>query len=97
MLRRNGLTATFCVGLNVVQFPGLVRRIAADGHSLYNHSWQHDVGLGNRSAAQIRADLTRTNNAIRAAAAGAVVSYYREPGGNWTARVVRVAEQSPTG
>ncbi|GAA4457031.1 hypothetical protein GCM10023170_052630 [Phytohabitans houttuyneae] len=94
MLRRHGVKATFClVGINVTAFPGLVRQIAGDGHTLCNHSWEHDVRLGVRSRASIRADLARTNKAIRDAAPGARVSYYRQPGGAWTASIVAVSRE----
>ncbi|MDQ7906672.1 polysaccharide deacetylase family protein [Phytohabitans sp. ZYX-F-186] len=94
LLRRYGVKATFClVGVNVKAFPALVRRIVGEGHTLCNHSWEHDVGLGARSRASIRADLVRTNDAIRKAAPGARVSYYRQPGGAWTASVVAVSRE----
>lgn len=94
LLRTHGAKATFCVvGELVAAYPELVRQIGADGHTLCNHSWSHDVGLGSRPAAAIRADLQRTNAAIQAAAPGARVSYYRQPGGAWTRRVVEVAEE----
>jgi peptidoglycan-N-acetylglucosamine deacetylase len=94
LLRRHRVKATFClVGVNVRAFPGLVRQIAGDGHTLCNHSWGHDVGLGLRSRAGIRDDLARTNEAIRKAAPGARVSYYRQPGGAWTAPIVAVSRE----
>jgi peptidoglycan-N-acetylglucosamine deacetylase len=94
LLRRYRVKATFClVGINVKAFPGLVRQIAGDGHTLCNHSWEHDVRLGARSRASIQADLARTNEAIRDAAPGSRVSYYRQPGGAWTASVVAVSRQ----
>nr|WP_173166376.1 polysaccharide deacetylase family protein [Phytohabitans suffuscus] len=94
LLRRYGVKATFCVvGINVRAFPALVRQIAADGHTLCNHSWQHDVRLGGRSQAVIRADLVRTNEAILDAVPDARVSYYRQPGGAWTPSVVAVSRQ----
>ncbi|HEX5540532.1 MAG TPA: polysaccharide deacetylase family protein [Micromonospora sp.] len=92
LLRRHRVTATFClVGINARAYPQLVRAIVADGHTLCNHSWNHDFGLGSRSRGAIRKDLLRTNAAIRAAAPDAEISYYRQPGGHWTARVVAVA------
>lgn len=94
MLRAFHVKATFCViGQNVAAHPELVRAIAADGHTLCNHSWDHDLNLGSRSPAVIRADLTRTSAAIRGAAPGAAVKYFRQPGGNWTPAVVAVARQ----
>lgn len=94
LLRRHGVTATFClVGENAQAYPELVRAIAADGHTLCNHSWKHDFRLGSRSRAAIRADLARTNEAIRAAVPDARIAYYRQPGGYWTDRVVAVAAE----
>jgi len=94
ILRRYHLKATFClVGTNAAEYPNLVRAIAADGHSLCNHSWAHDVGLGSSSASTIVRDLVRTNQAIRAAVPGARIAYFRQPGGNWTPSVVAVARQ----
>ncbi|MFY1688675.1 polysaccharide deacetylase family protein [Plantactinospora sp. WMMB782] len=91
-LRRARVRATFCVvGVKVRKYPALVRRIAREGHSLCNHSWQHDLKLGSRKADQIRADLSRTNQEIRRAVPGAEIRYYRQPGGRWTPSVVAVA------
>jgi peptidoglycan/xylan/chitin deacetylase (PgdA/CDA1 family) len=94
LLRRHRVKATFCVvGELVAAYPKLVREIAADGHTLCNHSWNHDMALGSRSRAEIRRDLERTDAAIRTAAPGHSVSYYRQPGGAWTRRVVAVAAE----
>jgi peptidoglycan/xylan/chitin deacetylase (PgdA/CDA1 family) len=94
LLRRYNVKATFClVGINVRAFPELVRRIADEGHTLCNHSWSHDTGMGLRSKASIKADLERTNAEIHKAAPGHKVSYYRQPGGAWTASIVAVARQ----
>jgi peptidoglycan/xylan/chitin deacetylase (PgdA/CDA1 family) len=94
LLDRHDTKATFCVvGQLAEAYPGLVRRIAAAGHTLCNHSWDHDVALGGRPPGQIRADLRRTTAAIQRAAPGIRVSYYRQPGGAWTQRVVRVAAE----
>jgi peptidoglycan/xylan/chitin deacetylase (PgdA/CDA1 family) len=83
LLRRYDVKATFClIGTNVREYPELVREIVADGHTLCNHSRQ-----------VIRADLLRTNQAIRAAVPDARIAYYRQPGGNWTAGVVMVARE----
>ncbi|MFG1714078.1 polysaccharide deacetylase family protein [Micromonospora sp. NPDC049203] len=89
LLARYGVKATFCVvGENAEAYPDLVRSIAADGHTLCNHSWSHDVNLGKRSPATIRADLLRTRDAIVAAAPDARIAYYRQPGGAWTPSVM---------
>jgi peptidoglycan/xylan/chitin deacetylase (PgdA/CDA1 family) len=94
LLRQYRIKATFCViGVNVVEFPELVRDIAADGHTLCNHSWIHDTGLGTRGPSTIVSDMARTNDAIRAAAPGARISYFRHPGGAWTQAAVSSARR----
>ncbi|MGX7677001.1 polysaccharide deacetylase family protein [Plantactinospora sp. DSM 117369] len=92
-LRKARVRATFCVvGVKVRKYPVLVRRIVREGHTLCNHSWQHDLKLGKRSAAQIRADLRRTDLEIQRAVPGIKVRYYRQPGGKWTPSIVAVAK-----
>ncbi|MBO4208294.1 polysaccharide deacetylase family protein, partial [Micromonospora echinofusca] len=94
LLRRYQVKATFClVGQNAQRYPDLVRAIVAEGHTLCNHSWNHDLLLGSRSPQVIETDLLRTNQAIWAAAPGARVAYYRQPGGNWTYPVVLIAQE----
>ncbi|WTD65067.1 polysaccharide deacetylase family protein [Micromonospora sp. NBC_01638] len=93
-LREYDVKATFCVvGENAQDHPDLIQAIVADGHTLCNHSWQHDVSLGNRPPDQIRADLRRTNAAIQAAVPDAPIVWYRQPGGAWTNPVASVARQ----
>jgi peptidoglycan/xylan/chitin deacetylase (PgdA/CDA1 family) len=92
LLRQYHVTATFClIGENVEQYPDLVRAIVADGHTLCNHSWDHDENMASKTPDQIRADLVKTTAEIQAAAPGAVVRYYRQPGGNWSPSIVSVA------
>lgn len=94
LLKQYRVKATFClIGVNVIEFPELVRRIADEGHTLCNHSWGHDVNLGGRARAAIVADLSRTNDAMRMAAPHARISYYRQPGGAWTPSIVESARQ----
>ena len=91
-LRATKVRATFClVGTKVRQHPALVARIVREGHSLCNHSWQHDLELGKKPEADIRANLERTNREIARAVPGAKVGYYRQPGGKWTPAVTKVA------
>ncbi|MGC5017341.1 polysaccharide deacetylase family protein [Micromonospora sp. DT47] len=93
-LRAARVSATFCVvGIQVRKYPALVARMVREGHQLCNHSWRHDMDLGRRPVAEIRADMVRTNQAIRAAVPGAKVPFFRQPGGRWTPEEVVVARQ----
>jgi peptidoglycan/xylan/chitin deacetylase (PgdA/CDA1 family) len=94
LLRKHNVKATFClVGVQVQEFPELVRDIVADGHTLCNHTWKHDTSLGKKSEDAIRADMQKTQDAILAAAPGATVKFFRHPGGMWTPRAVKVAKE----
>jgi peptidoglycan/xylan/chitin deacetylase (PgdA/CDA1 family) len=94
LLAQQHVHATFClVGENAEKFPGLVRQIAAGGHTLCNHTWNHSLTIGKKPPAQITADLARTNAAIRKAVPNAKIKYFRAPGGNFTPRLVGVATE----
>jgi peptidoglycan/xylan/chitin deacetylase (PgdA/CDA1 family) len=95
LLRANGVKATFClVGFRARDNPDLVRRIAAEGHTLCNHSWQHLTDLAKRDPGYIDWDLKHTNEAIRAAAgAGVPIRYFRAPGGNFTSGLIAKAKE----
>jgi peptidoglycan/xylan/chitin deacetylase (PgdA/CDA1 family) len=92
LLKRYGVKATFClVGFRARDYPDLVRRIVAEGHTLCNHSWQHLIDLAHRPVDEIRRDLEATNDAIRAAVPGVKIRYFRAPGGNFTPELVSIA------
>ena len=80
-----GIRATFCVVGNRVataQGAALVRRTVAEGHALANHGWSYaDLGLASEET--VRADLLRTNAAIRAAAGEVPLRWYRAANGSW--------------
>ncbi|WP_078843223.1 polysaccharide deacetylase family protein [Streptomyces albus] len=83
VLREQRVKAVFCLwGDHVEEHPELVRKIVAGGHTLCNHSMHHD-DMGAWSEEEIRADLLRTSAAIRKAAPGARIPYFRAPYGSW--------------
>jgi peptidoglycan/xylan/chitin deacetylase (PgdA/CDA1 family) len=92
LLAQYHVKATFCmVGRQVAARAALVRRMVAEGHTLCNHTWSHDETLHNRPVDRIRAELQQTNDAIHAVVPGAVVGYFRAPGGNFSPQVVDIA------
>jgi peptidoglycan-N-acetylglucosamine deacetylase len=94
LLRSNGVKATFClVGTEVRQYPALVARIVREGHSLCNHTWNHEFDLGTKPEPEIRANLEATNREIKRAVPGAKVKYFRHPGGMWTPAAVKVSRE----
>jgi peptidoglycan-N-acetylglucosamine deacetylase len=94
LLAKYHVKATFClVGEQVQKHPEVVREIVAGGHTLCNHTWNHSLTIGKETPAQIRADLQKTDAAIRAAVPDAKIPFFRAPGGNFTERLVGVADQ----
>ncbi|GAA3454143.1 polysaccharide deacetylase family protein [Dactylosporangium matsuzakiense] len=92
LLAQYHVKATFCmVGHQVAARAALVQRMVAEGHTLCNHTWTHDEMLPSRPAERIRSELQRTNDAIHAAVPGALICYYRAPGGNFAPHVVNMA------
>ncbi|PWK50551.1 peptidoglycan/xylan/chitin deacetylase (PgdA/CDA1 family) [Actinoplanes xinjiangensis] len=92
LLDKYQVKAVFClVGTQARRHPDLVRQIAEGGHVLCNHTWSHDLKIGGKRTNQIKADLDRTNAAIRAAVPGVEIPYFRAPGGNFTDRLVKTA------
>ncbi|OKI21900.1 xylanase [Nocardiopsis sp. TSRI0078] len=83
VLREHRVKAVFCLwGDHVRQYPDIVRRIAADGHTLCNHTMSHD-DMSTWPAEDVRADLLETNAAIREAVPHARIPYFRAPYGAW--------------
>ncbi len=94
LLRQYKIHATFClIGEQVQEYPDLVRAIVADGHTICNHSWDHDEQMAGKSESYIRSEIQRTTDAIEAAAPGTPVRYYRQPGGNWSPQIVEIAKE----
>jgi peptidoglycan/xylan/chitin deacetylase (PgdA/CDA1 family) len=92
VLKAHGVRATFClVGHRARDNQALVARIAAEGHTLCNHSWQHLQDLSDRPDAYLNSDIRNTNTEITRAVPGYVVRYFRAPFGNFTPRVNEVA------
>ena len=64
MLKERGLRATFfVVGKNVEEYPGIVTRMALDGHEVANHSWSHPA-LTKLGVESFRKQVENTNQAI---------------------------------
>lgn len=67
LLGRAGAKATFfLVGARAARHPGLVARIAAEGHAVGNHGWDHPA-LPTLGPAAVTGQLRRTAAAIEAA------------------------------
>lgn len=92
LLKKYDVKATFClVGHRVRDNKQLVRRIADEGHTLCNHSWQHLEDLRDRADKYMFRDLEATNEQLHKAAPGAPIKYFRAPYGNFSPKLVAFA------
>jgi peptidoglycan/xylan/chitin deacetylase (PgdA/CDA1 family) len=88
LLHRNGVRATFSlIGKQARAYPGLVRRIVAEGHGVCNHSMTHPQPFGALSTTAIHQQIVDAQSAITDAAGVAPV-LFRAPGGDWTPAVL---------
>jgi peptidoglycan/xylan/chitin deacetylase (PgdA/CDA1 family) len=64
ILKARNIKATFFViGKNAAEYPDILRRIAAEGHEIANHSWSHP-DLAKLPQDTMRSELSRTQDAI---------------------------------
>ena len=90
LLRSRGVHATFfVVGENAQAHPDLLRRMAADGHAVENHTYTH-ARLTRLGTASIRRELVQTNDVIESAT-GVAPAYVRPPYGATDDSVAAVA------
>lgn len=81
LLRRLKVRGTFFfVGKQAIQYPDIVRRAAADGHEIGNHTWNH-LNLDKLSEPAALRELASTNRLL-GALAGRPPRFFRPPGGN---------------
>ncbi|MET8544032.1 polysaccharide deacetylase family protein [Kitasatospora sp. NPDC004799] len=90
LFEQYGIRATFfLIGENAAEHPALVREIADRGHHIANHTWTHP-DLRHLSEAKVRDELERTSDLLHRAT-GRQPTWFRAPGGDWSADSLRVA------
>ncbi|MFE9422550.1 polysaccharide deacetylase family protein [Kitasatospora sp. NPDC006697] len=95
ILARYDARATFfCVGHHVAAMPDLVRRIAAEGHELGNHSWSHPF-LPDLTRDQLHEQLDRTTEAITRLT-GEPTTRFRPPYGSLSPEVLASLADHPS-
>ena len=91
-LASHGVKATFfMLGSRAEAEVALVRRVAAEGHLIGNHSWSH-LNLAVTGAERVREELRRTSETL-AQITGAPVKFFRPPFGARRPAVMRIARE----
>jgi peptidoglycan-N-acetylglucosamine deacetylase len=92
LLKKYRVTGTFFVtGQRVVRHPELTREIVAQGHSLGNHSFRHDLLAAFRNVRTLQSEIEATQRALKEL--GIVPLVYRPPMGITSPRLRRVMQQ----
>jgi peptidoglycan/xylan/chitin deacetylase (PgdA/CDA1 family) len=93
LLKQRGIKATFfVVGQNAAQYPEILKRIAAEGHELANHSYTHPI-LNPLGEGGIREQLDKTHQAVLGAT-GVTMKLLRPPYGALTENMRRWTHQT---
>ena len=93
ILHRYGVTASFSmIGRNAAVYPGVAREVAAAGHMIVNHTWNH-YNLGYMSAAGVWDEIAQATDAIHAAT-GERPGMFRAPYGVWPPAVFSYCAQA---
>ncbi|TVZ92297.1 peptidoglycan/xylan/chitin deacetylase (PgdA/CDA1 family) [Streptomyces sp. BK340] len=93
ILKEKKVPATFFLlgKRHIEKYPELVERMAAEGHEVASHTWDHKI-LTRISDAQIRAELKRPDDAIERLT-GHKPTLMRPPQGRTDANVHKIAKQ----
>ncbi len=93
ILHQYGITASFSmVGRNAAAFPGVAREVAAAGHMIVNHTWNH-YNLGSMPSTAVQDEISQATDAIHAAT-GERPSMFRAPYGVWPPDVFSYCAQA---
>lgn len=85
VLKKNDVKATFCmIGPQAKAHPDLVKKVAAAGHKLCDHTISHNTGMDHRPETYQSKQILDAQQMIEKAADGPKVEYYRAPGGAFT-------------
>lgn len=78
--RFNAKAIFFCIGKQVRQFPELAQQIAAEGHIVANHSYNHSNFIGMYATERVKEEISKTEHAITETV-GYSYKLYRPPFG----------------
>lgn len=87
LLQQHAITATFCmIGEQIAASRGIVHEVAAAGHMVVNHTWNH-ADQSKLALTAIKGQIARTSDALNAS--GIEPSVFRAPYGAWSPAVFK--------
>lgn len=88
----NAKACFFCIGQKAERFPDIVRRVAAEGHEIGNHSYRHESKFPLYGKRRMTEDLLKTRRILEAVS-GQEVRLFRPPFGVTNPTVGSVVKQ----
>ena len=93
VLDKYHVKATFCIiGEQVSAYAAVIKRMIDDGMTLCDHTWDHNEQLWHLSTHNAAVDMQKMIDAIHKIDPDAQVTYFRNPGGNFSTGTVRISE-----
>lgn len=81
LLKEYKMKATFfLIGRQVEKYPGLVKRMLTEGHTIGNHTWSHSPVTGFLNARKMEEEIRAADRVLEVLAPGKV-KFYRPPYG----------------
>ncbi len=89
----NAKAVFFCIGKNIAQFPEIAKQIAAEGHILANHSYNHSNFIGMYATQKVTEEILQTEQLIEQTI-GRTYKLYRPPFGVTNPNIAKAIERS---
>lgn len=84
--------AFFVTGHYIKDQPDLIKRMAAEGHIIGNHSWSHP-DMTTTSNEQIKSELRKVKDGVAQLTGQSIMNYLRPPRGIFNDRVLAVSRE----
>jgi peptidoglycan-N-acetylglucosamine deacetylase len=93
ILKQYGIAASFSmIGSSVVAYPGVAREVAAAGHTIINHTWNH-ADLAPLRPSAVKDEITRATDAIHDAT-DVRPGMFRAPYGAWSPAILQYCAEA---
>lgn len=88
-----GKATFFLIGRQVEKYPGLVKRMLAEGHTVGNHTWSHAPTTGFMNTREMEEEIRAADRALETMTPGKV-KFYRPPFGVTNPSIKKAVQQT---
>lgn len=95
VLKKHQVTATFfCIGKHAQQYPEILNKIIAEGHTVGNHTQNHSNKWGWMRSKHVRTEIEEASKTLKSIT-GKTVHFFRPPFGVTNPRIGKVLKTLP--